>query len=195
MTAFLTRALGAAAVVALVGCASPEPVPQSTAAVPPGTPVVTTAPVVTQVPVVTAAPPVAIATPPVAAVPVVPVAPGAGTSALPLAAPGRITSSELTALLSGNTITGIDRATGQPYSMLLGSNGQLRYRQGNVVDVGTWHAGPDGRFCTTRAQFPGREECYWLYRTATPSAIRFDNAATGISMGTFTVLPGNARGL
>jgi hypothetical protein len=47
MTAFLTRALGAAFLVALVGCASPEPVPQSTAAVPPGTPVVTTVPAVT----------------------------------------------------------------------------------------------------------------------------------------------------
>jgi hypothetical protein len=188
MTAFLTRALGAASVVALVGCSAPGPVPESTAAVPPGTPVVTTAPVVV-------APPVAIATPPVAAVPVVPVAPGAGTSAVPLAAPGRITPSEVNSLLSGNTITGIDRATGQPYTMLLASNGQLRYRQGNLVDVGTWRSGPDGRFCTTRAQFPGREECYWLYRTATPSAVRFDNAASGISMGTFTVLPGNARGL
>ena len=54
------------------------------------------------------------------------------------------------------TTSGIDRATGQPYSMLLASNGQLRYRQGNLVDVGTWRSGPDRRFCTTRAQFPGR---------------------------------------
>src|SRR3954451_23262226 len=109
MAAFLSRALGAASVIALVGCAAPEPVPQSTAAVPPGTPVVTTAPMVTQVPVITAAPPAAVAIPPVAAVPVVPGSPGAGTSALPLAAPGRVTPSEVTALLAGNTITGIDQ--------------------------------------------------------------------------------------
>lgn len=186
------RALTAASLLMLVAACTTrtETLPPSTApALVPGTPVVTTAPVVTTVP-----PGTVIAAPPVAATPVIPPAPGAGTSATPLATPVRLTPSETTSLVAGNTVTGI-AADGQPYYAWFGPGGQLRFRQGTFVDTGTWRVGPDGRFCTSMTKTNGgAEECYYLYRTNTATAVRFDRL-NGTTAGTFSVLPGNPQAL
>jgi hypothetical protein len=195
MTTCPLRAVAAASLLTLVaGCATrTETIPSSTApALAPGTPVVSTAPIVTTMP-----PGTVIATPPAAAVPVAPitpVVPGVGTSAAPLAAPGRITSTEITTLVGGNTITGV-AANGEPYYAWFAPGGQLRFRQGTFIDGGTWRIGPDGRFCTAMTKVNGGlEECYFLYRTPSVTAVRFDRL-DGTPGGTFSVLPGNPQAL
>jgi hypothetical protein len=192
MCACPLRALTAASLLTLVAACTTQTdtIPASSAPVlAPGTPVVSTAPVVTTVP-----PGTVIAMPPVASTPVVPVAPGVGTSAMPLAAPGRITPSEIGNLVAGNTVTGV-AANGQPYYDWFAPGGQLRFRQGTFVDTGTWRVGPDGRFCTSMSKINGgMEECYYLYRTTTPTSVRFDRL-DGTTAGTFSVLPGNPQAL
>jgi hypothetical protein len=186
------RALSAVSLLTLVAaCTSKtDTIPPSTApTLAPGTPVISTAPVVTTMP-----PGTVIATPPVASTPVVPVAPGAGTSATPLAAPARIAPNEVATLVAGNTATGI-ATDGQPYYAWFAPGGQLRFRQGTFMDAGTWRVGPDGRFCTAMTKTnAGMEECYYLYRTNTATAVRFDRL-DGTTAGTFSVLPGNPQAL
>jgi hypothetical protein len=179
MYACLSRALGAASLIALLagctGTSRTDTIPPSTApAMAPVSP--------------------GIATPPVAAAPVGPVVPGAGTSGSPGVPGARIGEAETAGLIGGNTTTGI-AADGQPYYAWFGPDGQVRFRQGKFVDAGTWRVGPDGRFCTTMTKTNGgAEECYYLYRTNSATAIRFDRV-DGTTLGTFSVLPGNPQSL
>jgi hypothetical protein len=177
MSACLPRALAAAFLLALLagctGASRSDTIPPSTA------------------PAV--APPSAgpIATPPVAANPVVP---GSGTTVTPGVPGTRIDQNETTSLIAGNTTTGI-AANGQPYYAWFGPSGQVRFRQGDFVDTGSWRVGPDGRFCTTMTKTNGgAEECYYLYRTNSATAVRFDRV-DGTTLGTFSVLPGNPQAL
>jgi hypothetical protein len=178
MEACFSRALGAAALLALLaGCTGAA---SRTDTIPPST-----APAV--------APPstAPIATPPVAANPVVP---GSGTTVTPGVPGTRIDQNETASLIAGNTTTGI-AADGQPYYAWFGPGGQVRFRQGSFVDTGSWRVGPDGRFCTTMTKTNGgAEECYYLYRTNSAAAIRFDRL-DGATLGTFSVLPGNPQAL
>lgn len=167
------RAWGAASVLTLVAAcsASTDTAPRSSAAV-----VAPEAPAVGSVPgAVTAAP-------------------GVGTSAAPLAAPGRIGANEISRLVAGNTAAGIAR-DGQPYYAWFAPGGQLRFRQGGFADVGTWRIGPDGLLCTAMAKVNGGlEECYYIFRTTTPTSLRFDRL-DGTTGGNFSVLPGNPQAL
>jgi hypothetical protein len=186
MYVYPLRAWGAAALLALVaGCtaARTDTIPPSTApALAPGTSVVTTG-----------TPASAIATPPPAAAPVVPAAPGAGTSTMP-GGPGRMTASETATLVAGNTATGV-AADGKAYFAWFAPGGQLRFRQGDFADSGTWRVGPDGSFCTSMARTNGgAEECYYLSRTGSATAVRFERL-DGTPVGTFSVLPGNPQAL
>lgn len=121
-------------------------------------------------------------------------APGAGTSAAPLAAPGQIGANEISSLVAGNTAAGIAR-DGQPYYTWFGPGGQLRFRQGGFTDVGTWRIGADGLLCTAMTKVNGGlEECYAIYRSSTPNSLRFDRL-DGTTGGNFSVLPGNPQAL
>jgi hypothetical protein len=195
MASFRLRVFGAASLMAIAACTTrTDTIPPSTApALAPGTPAVAAAPVI-------AAPGTVIPAPPATAVPATPGAhatatvPGSGTSTMPLAAPDRISPTDTAGIVSGNTVTGI-ASDGQPYYAWFAPNGQLRFRQGTFIDAGTWRIGPDGRFCTAMTKINGGiEECYLLYRTTTPTAIRFDRL-DGTTAGTFSVLPGNPQAL
>jgi hypothetical protein len=195
MAAFPLRVFGAASLMAIAACTTrTDTIPPSTApALAPGTPAVSAAPVLTAPGAVIAAP-AATAAPVVPGAPAAPVVPGVGSSAMPLAAPARISATETTGIVSGNTVTGV-ASDGQPYYAWFAPNGQLRFRQGTFIDTGTWRIGPDGRFCTAMTKINGGlEECYFLYRTTTPTAIRFDRL-DGSTAGTFSVLPGNPQAL
>jgi hypothetical protein len=137
---------------------------------------------------------VAPGTPTVSPAPGTSTAPGVGTSAAPLAAPGRIGASEISSLVAGNTAAGI-APDGQPYYAWFGPGGQLRFRQGGYTDVGTWRIGDDGLLCTAMTKVNGGlEECYVIYRTSTPASLRFDRL-DGTTGGHFSLLPGNPQAL
>lgn len=133
-------------------------------------------------------------TPVVSPAPGTTTAPGVGTSAAPLAAPGRIGANEMSSLLAGNTAAGIAR-DGQPYYAWFAPGGQLRFRQGGFTDVGTWRIGTDGLLCTAMTKVNGGlEECYAIYRTSTPTSLRYDKL-DGTTGGNFSMLPGNPQAL
>jgi hypothetical protein len=113
----------------------------------------------------------------------------AGSSTAP-GLPGRLTQSEVVALLSNNTVSGVD-ANGRPYQAFLSADGEFRMRRGNVVEAGAWRAMPDGAICSTRTSAPA-EQCYLLWREG--NLIRFDRP-NGTPVGSVTVLPGNPENL
>ena len=118
-----------------------------------------------------------------------------GSTTAPLAnpnAPMRMSATDVAAVLSNNTATGVTRE-GQPYAIYFAGNGQERFREGVNSDVGTWRVLPDGRFCSTFVRLNNdREQCYVMYRTG--NSISFQ-APDGVSVGSVAVTPGNPQRL
>src|SRR5262249_26741427 len=104
----------------------------------------------------------------------------------------RLSSTELAALLSDNTVTGVS-ANGRPYYVYFVRDGRLKYRQDDYRDGGSWRLTPDGRLCSTLTRInAGVEAGYTLYRNG--ANFRFDRP-DGNQVGTFAVLPGNQQNL
>jgi hypothetical protein len=153
--------------------------------------------IVTPPPVVVQPPPAAVIAPGTVLTPapgiVVPPTSGiAGTTSVPSAAPARLGTDQIAALLAGNTATGI-ASDGRPYVAYFLPDGQVRFRVGTVADSGTWRATPDGRLCSSLVRIDGgAEQCYSLYRVG--SSYRFDRP-DGNQVGSFQVVAGNPQSL
>jgi hypothetical protein len=171
----------APALAALAACASETP-PQTAVVTPP--PVVVTPPPAVVVPGTVLTPAPTVVVPPSSGI--------AGTAAAPLVTPARLGTNEITALLTGNTVTGV-ASDGRSYAAYFTPDGRVRFRTGTTTDSGTWRATSDGRLCSTLTRLgSGAEECYSLYRIG--NTFRFDRP-DGNPVGTFQVTPGNVQSL
>lgn len=166
--AYMLTALGA-----LGACGTDTLPPTNTPG--PSASVVTTQPVVTTVPGTIVTPPGTVAV----------VNPSPTLAVVP--AP-RLSSAEILALLTGNTVSGT-ASDGQPYYARFMRNGSVNLREGsNYTANGSWHVTADGQLCSSLSNVnSGIEQCYTLYRGGSGYVYERPD---GHPVGSFTVTPG-----
>jgi hypothetical protein len=120
----------------------------------------------------------------------VPVGQTASVAGTPGLTVGRLTQSQVQALLSNNTVRGVD-SSGRFYDAYLAAGGTFRMDRQGIAQNGTWRVLPDGQVCSILASNP-TEQCYWLSHEG--AYLRYERT-DGTPVGAFVVLAGNPRGL
>ncbi|HUK57793.1 MAG TPA: hypothetical protein VLV50_01080 [Stellaceae bacterium] len=110
------------------------------------------------------------------------------TASLP--APQVLSMSDITRLVSNNTLVGVS-ANGSPYRAYFAGDGSVRFNNAAITDQGTWHVSSEGQLCTTLPHVNQAEHCYTIAMEG--RVILYE--ANGVPEGSFRVVTGNPMGL